>query len=69
MLKQGQRSQMGHQRVGDETARWPDHLEVPYAEVLWEGCTDGQDYLCMGSHVWVSWPRMPRSGETGYGWY
>lgn len=44
---------MGHQRVGDETARWPDHLEVPYAEVLWEGCTAGQDYLCLGSRVWA----------------
>lgn len=22
-------------------------------EVLWEGCTDGRNYLCLHSHVWA----------------
>lgn len=42
--------------------------EVLLVEVLGGGCTDGRDYLCLGSHVWVSWPGMPqvrRDGSTG----
>lgn len=31
----------------------PPTLEVPYVEVLWEGCTDGRNYLCLGSQVWA----------------
>lgn len=42
--------------------------EVPHVEVLEEGCTDGRDYLCLGSLVWVNWPGMPqvrRDRSTG----
>lgn len=31
----------------------PPILEVPHVEVLWEGCTDGRSYLCVGFHVWA----------------
>lgn len=31
----------------------PPTLEVPRVEVLWEGCTDGRNYLCVGFHVWA----------------
>lgn len=37
--------------------RQPDGLptlEVPCVEVLWEGCTDGRNYLCVGFHLWAA---------------
>lgn len=53
----------------------PPTLEVLLVEVFWEGCTDGWDYLCLGSHVWAELPqdaqvRRDRTLEClGNGWY
>lgn len=48
------------------TARGLPAWEGLPVQGLREGCTDGRDYLCLGSHVWAELAQgNPRSGETG----